>query len=125
MPVAVMRTTAGLTLAAALTTADESSMAIGLGVWPAAGLRAPDPAGRFSAPVPSRMRTVPPEASTADSRAAPRIRPSPSGPVLPLAVTAGGDGFTGSAGAIAAGAVSLGSSQAERVHSGRGSGGGE
>ena len=69
--------------------------------------------------------TVPPEASTADSSAAPRIRQSPSGPFLRLAVTVGVDGVTGSVGATDAGAVSLGSSQADRVHSGRGSGGGE
>ena len=52
VPDAVIRTTAGLTLAAALTTADESSMAIGLRVWPAARRRRGRiRRGRFSAPV--------------------------------------------------------------------------
>src|SRR5512143_385589 len=82
-PVAVIRTTAGLTFAAALTTAEESSTGIGPCVegttgWLAAGLPV-----RSSAPVPSRTRTVPPEASTAESRAAARIVPAP-GPPRPV-----------------------------------------
>src|SRR5574338_112285 len=123
VPVAVIWTTAGLTVAAALTTADESSTAMGCEVCPGAWLPVADPTGRLRAPVLSRTTTVPPDASTADSAAAATIRPMPSG--RPRRDT--GVGATGSVGAGVGAETdrSAGSSQAERIQSGCGSGGGE
>src|SRR5438045_366964 len=68
-PVAVIRTTAGRTFAATSMIADDSSRVTAW--WFEAWAPLP-PAGpaRFSAPVASRTRTVPPEARTADRTAA-------------------------------------------------------
>src|SRR5919107_2066982 len=79
LPLVVIRTTAGLALAATSIVADDSSIVTGwradTGV-PVAGLEA-GWLGRSKAPVALRGGTVPPDASTADSRAAPRTVPRP------------------------------------------------
>jgi hypothetical protein len=118
-PLAVMRTTAGLTFAAAVTTAEESSMATGAPLDCDSGppLDA-GPMGWFRAPVPSRTSTVPPDASTADSSAAPRIVPRPVEPRLGSRTgVAGPVGVTGST-------AGSGSSEGD-AHAGRCSGTGE
>src|SRR5262245_44651702 len=83
-PVAVIRTTAGLTFAATSMIADDSSRVTDW--WVAVWVLPPDPAGRFRAPVASRTTTVPPEARTAESTAArTTVRvpaPWPDGPRL-------------------------------------------
>src|SRR5919106_6281505 len=102
LPLTVMRTTAGLALAATLIVADDSSMVTG---W----LLAPTfvtvgvldtGAGRSSAPVALRATSVPPDASTADRIAAPRTVPRPLRPLrVPLTVPwVTGAGETASAG---------------------------
>src|SRR5687767_13460058 len=79
--VAVIRTTAGLTFAAALTTEDESSTSMGLELGSTTA--ALDPVGeRLRAPVPWRTSTVPPEARTAERNAAAAIAPMPLPPVV-------------------------------------------
>src|SRR5438552_8151410 len=123
-----MRTTAGLTFAAALTTADESSTVTGWDDWPGGWPAPPEPAGRFRAPVPSRTRTVPLDASTADSSAAPRMGPSPSGPRRRLVVVAATTGSVGAgveASPAGGGPAPAGSIQTGFAHSGWASGGGE
>ena len=69
VPVTVMRTTAGLTLAATAIVADDSSMATGWTVptLVACGALAEAGAGRSSAPTADSAATVPTDASTADS----------------------------------------------------------
>src|SRR3954471_6844062 len=76
-PVTVMRTTAGLTLAATEIVADDSSMVTGCEApafvaWLDAGTGLP---GWSGPPGARRARTVPPAASTADNSATARIEP--------------------------------------------------
>src|SRR4051812_43127537 len=142
-PSTMIRTTAGLTFAAAVTTAEESSTAPGARLDVTTGACcAPLPA-RCRAPVLSRTTTVPPAASTAERRAAPTIGPTPAKPLRRSTATgcvgrAGGAseaanvGFTGlvsvagpAAYVLPTGGPEAGSSHAGRAQSGRCSGVGE
>ena len=80
LPVTVMRTTAGLTLAATAMVADDSSMVTGCvvpTVWPAGPVEDAG-AGWSSAPVAPSAKTVPPDARTAERSAAARtVGPEP------------------------------------------------
>src|SRR4249920_1391923 len=77
LPVTLIFTTAGLTLAATAMVADDSSMATGWTVpaFVACGNPRLDAAGRSSAPAAPSARTVPPDARTADNSDAARIEP--------------------------------------------------
>src|SRR6187402_2794251 len=104
VPPTVIRTTAGLTLAATSMVAEDSSMVTGLVVptllpWPVVGMKAPP---RSSAPLAPRTRTVPPAARTADRSETARIEPIP----VCLRVVPPLDGVTAATGAGVAGAGS-------------------
>src|SRR6266540_3408447 len=78
-PLTVIRTTAGLTLAATSIVAEDSSMITGWGApvvvpWAAIGV---EEIGRSNAPLALSARTVPPDASTADNTATATIEPAP------------------------------------------------
>ncbi len=124
-PVTVIRTTAGLTLAATAIVADDSSMVTGwvepvLVAWLDAGAGA---IGRSSAPAAPSARTVPPEASTADSTAAARIVP-PRPPRPPPLVVVAAAGVWLAAGSYQRSGVTGVLSSHERAHPARGSGAG-
>src|SRR5262245_32793383 len=106
VPLAVIRTTAGLTLAAAFTTAEESSMTMVPLVGRLPAPDAPGAAWRTSAPVDWRSTTVPPDASTADR--------TDTATMLPTPVRRGslvtGPAATGSVGAALADGAAAGAS---------------
>src|SRR3982751_6574792 len=82
LPSAVIRTTAGLTLAATSMIADDSSSVTGCRAPIAVAFEADAPAGvvvRLSAPDASRARNVPPEARTAPRIAARSTWPNGDG----------------------------------------------
>ena len=124
LPVTVMRTTAGLTLAATAMVADDSSMVTGWVVptlcpvtTEAAG------AGWSKAPLALRATTVPPEARIADRRAAAR-----TGPIefrFRATVGATGAAAAGAAGSYQRSGVVGGTASYSRIQSGRLSGAGE
>ncbi len=127
LPVTVIRTTAGLTLAATAIVADDSSMATGWVVpaFVAGGTLVLVTAGRSSAPVAPRARTVPPDARTADSSETamsepprPRDRPVSGAGLAAVVGTAAG------AGSYQRSGVTGGVCSHERAHSERGSGAG-
>src|SRR5688500_9427458 len=144
-PVAVIRTTAGLTFAAALTTDEESSTTTGLELGLTTAALGPAPGEPSRAPVPWRTSTVPPEARMAESIAAATTGPMPVAFFAERAAGACGeatggavtpapgspDGCPGAAqpgrstGWVGAGSTDSTSSHGERAHSGRRSGVGE
>ena len=96
LPVTVIRTTAGLTLAATAMVADDSSTVTGcvdpvVVAWVEAGAGA---AGRSRAPAAPRARTVPPEARTAERSAAARTDPPRPPRFDSLVTVAAGTGAT-------------------------------
>ena len=127
LPVTVIRTTAGLTLAATAIVADDSSMVTGWVVpaLVASGTLVVETTGRSSAPVAPRARTVPPDARTADSSETatsepprPRDRPVSGAGLAAVVGTAAG------AGSYQRSGVTGGVCSHERAHSERGSGAG-
>src|SRR6478735_309741 len=122
VPVTVMRTTAGLTLAATAIVADDSSMVTGWTVptFVACGALAEAGAGRSSTPTADSAATVPTDASTAE-----RTDASTNEPPLPperFGVSTGAvDGVAG-AGSYQRSGVTGVLSLHERAQSARGSG---
>src|SRR5688500_8635661 len=128
----VIRTTAGLTAAATEMVAEFSSIGGGWLLAPTVVPVGPvwTSAVRSRAPVARRARTVPVDASTADSRAAARSVPMPPRPERPALVVGTTDVVgtapgTGAGSYQRSGVVAGAGSPSWRDHSVRDSGGGE